>query len=171
MIFDFLGDFLTNLAQFTQGLDAWLQGFFVVLLGAIPFVESYGGTFVGIVAGVPPILAVIAAIIGNLICTFALMFAALKTRSAVLSRRDGGANTEPALSKRRAKVAAALERYGVPGVCLLGPIIVPSQLTGPTLVAVGAQPSKVFVFQGLGIIAWGVLFALLGSLLLTNVAG
>lgn len=171
MIFDFLGDFLTNLAQFTQGLDAWLQGFFVVLLGAIPFVESYGGTFVGIVAGVSPILAVVAAIIGNVICTFALMFAALKTRTAVLSRRGGGANTEPEMSKRRAKVAKALDQYGVPGVCFLGPLLVASQITAPTLIAVGARPGKVFLFQGLAIVAWGVLFALLGNLLLTNVAG
>lgn len=171
MLFDFLGDFFASLAQFTQSLDTWLQGFFVIALGAIPFVESYGGTFIGTIAGVPPVIAVIAAVVGNLVCTFALMGAALKTRSAVLSRRGGGANTEPQMSKRRAKVAKALEQYGVPGVCFLGPLVVASQITGPTLIAVGARPAKVFLFQGLAIVAWGVLFAFLGNLLLTNVAG
>lgn len=169
MLFDALGDFFVTLAQFTQTLDAWLQGFFVILLGAIPFVESYGGTLVGTLAGVPPILAVVAAIVGNLICTFALMFVALKTRAAVLSRRSNGANTEPELSKRRAKVAKALEQYGVPGVCFLGPLLVASQITAPTLIAVGARPGKVFLFQGLAIVAWGVLFALLGNLIIASV--
>ena len=57
----------------------------------------------------------------------------------------------------------------MPGVCLLGPFVVASQLTGPALVALGAARGKVYLWMGISIIVWGVVFGIFGSLFLAAI--
>ena len=168
-------DLLAQLHTLVSGLDPWLQTLVLVPVGAIPFIESYLGSFLGTSLGIHPALAIPAAVIGNLIATFAAIALSSRARDAVasgLGRRRGelaAAETAPAErrpSRFRAKVAAALDKYGVPGVCLLGPIVVASQLSGPALVALGAARGKVYLWMGISIILWGAVFGVFGSLFL-----
>lgn len=71
------------------------------------------------------------------------------------------------MSGRRQKIGRYLETLGVPGVSLLGPVILASQITGPTLIALGARPRSVYLFQGIAIIAWGILFGFFGDLVIS----
>ena len=57
----------------------------------------------------------------------------------------------------------------MPGVALLGPFVVASQITAPTLVALGAARSRVYLWMGISIIAWGLLFGVFGSLFLAAI--
>lgn len=82
-------------------------------------------------------LAVPAAIIGNILCTFLLIALAGRARTAATPNRQGESAKQP--SKRRQRVAKYLDRFGAPGVCLLGPIVLASQITSPALVALGAN--------------------------------
>ncbi|MFV0285465.1 MAG: hypothetical protein ACK5IM_03625, partial [Demequina sp.] len=63
----------------------------------------------------------------------------------------------------RQKIAGYLERFGVPGVSLLGPLALPSQFTAPTMVALGASARSVYFWMGISIVAWGVLFGFFGN--------
>lgn len=166
MLFDFVGDLFLTLAQFVAGLDSWQQILGLMLVGAIPFIESYLGSFLGTVIGINPFLAVPAAVIGNIICTFILIAIASRVRGAATRGREA----QPEMSKRRKKVVANLERFGVPGVALLGPLVVASQITAPTLIAVGAKKSSVYLWTAISIAAWGILFGFFGELLLMAVA-
>ncbi|WP_062079360.1 small multi-drug export protein [Demequina globuliformis] len=153
-------DIFENLSDFVAGFESWQQVGALMLISAIPFVESYLGSFLGIVLGMNPVLAFAAAVIGNAVCTFGLIFAADRTRRAILAGRKAKDESEP--SKRNQKIAGYLEKYGVPGVSLLGPLALPSQFTGPTMVALGAAAGRVYLWMGISIVAWGVLFAALG---------
>lgn len=53
------------LQEFTSSLPPLLQWLGVVVAGAIPFVESYFGSVVGVLAGLDPAIAVGAAVTGN----------------------------------------------------------------------------------------------------------
>ena len=55
------------LVDFTQSLPLWLQWAGVMLAAAIPFIESYFGTLIGVIAGVPLPITLLAAILGNVI--------------------------------------------------------------------------------------------------------
>ncbi|GMA37245.1 hypothetical protein [Demequina litorisediminis] len=154
-------DLILNLTDFVAGLSPWLQAFGVALISLIPFVESYLGTFIGVLVGMNPWLALVAAVIGNTICTFALIAAASRTRRAVIARRQDPEAAAP--SKRRQRIAGYLERFGVPGVSLLGPLALPSQFTAPTMVALGASARSVYFWMGISIVAWGVLFGFFGN--------
>ncbi|WP_062072517.1 small multi-drug export protein [Demequina sediminicola] len=161
-------DIFANLSDFVAGFESWQQVGALVLVSAIPFVESYLGSFLGVVLGMNPVVAITAAVIGNAICTFLLIFIADRTRRAVLAGRKAKSDDEP--SKRNQKVAGYLERYGVPGVSLLGPLALPSQFTGPTMVALGASAGRVYLWMGVSIIAWGVLSGVLGVWVAGSVA-
>ncbi|UNK70562.1 hypothetical protein [Microbacterium sp. H1-D42] len=150
------------LVDFTQSLPIWLQWAGVMLAAAIPFIESYFGTLIGILAGVPTPLAVAAAIVGNVASMLAFVFVASKARQKVLARRAGGEEI-PEPSPRREKVKRMFDRFGVPGVSLLGQTVLPSQITSGMMVSFGASRNAVIFWQVISIIVWAIIFAMIGQ--------
>ncbi|WP_203135788.1 small multi-drug export protein [Microbacterium sp. JZ31] len=150
---------LDSLQSFTESLPPALQWLGVILLGAIPFVESYFGSFVGVLAGLSPWVAVPAAIIGNVISMLIFVLGAHGVRKAATRNREA-----PALSPRRAKLKERLERFGVPGVSLLGQLVLPSQITSAAIVGFGASRNAVIFWQVISIVLWGVVFGVLAML-------
>lgn len=164
MSFDTITDLFQRLAEYAASVEPWQQFLVILLAGAVPFIESYLGSFLGVALGIEPSAAVVAtAVLGNVLSTFALIALTARARSAATSRRGDKKPT----SNRQQKVARYVEKLGVPGVSLLGPIILASQITGPTLVALGANKRTVYLFQGISIIAWGVLFGFFGDLVIS----
>lgn len=156
------------LVDFIQSLPVWLQWLGGMAVAAIPFVESHFGTLIGVIAGVPLPVAMLAAIAGNLVSMLAFVFAASTARRTVLARRapaDADATPEP--SARRQRVKRMLDRFGVPGVSLLGPMVVPNQFTSSILVSLGANRTAVIVWTSISIVMWSAIFALFGQLGLT----
>ena len=164
-----------------------VQPLIVALAGAVPFVEGEGATTIGIIGGMDPVVAVAAAAIGNFLCVLVLVLLSSGARSAVVNRRRGRADaTEPLLATagtrtgsarvesiaaleedyavsdrkaaRRAKFQRALDRYGVPGVSLLGPLLLPTQFTSTMLAAGGVSKARVLFWQAIAILAWSILF-------------
>ena len=157
---------LEGLQEFTASLPAALQWLGVILISAIPFVESYFGAAIGVFAGVNPVVAVVAAIIGNTVSMLAFVGGAHKIRQRIV------AGTEPQeTSPRREKLRAAFTKWGVPGVSLLGQTILPSQITSGAMVSFGAKTSAVIVWQVISITIWGVGFGLLAVLGLDLISG
>jgi hypothetical protein len=64
---------------------------------------------------------------------------------------------------RRAKFQRSYERYGVPGVSLLGPLLLPTHFTATMLAASGVGKTRILIWQALAIIAWTTLTALIIS--------
>lgn len=179
-----------NLIETFQDLVArvpeLLQPLIVALAGAVPFVEGEGAAVIGIVGGIPPVVSAIAAIVGNFVCVALLVLLSSGARSAVVTRTrerravaDGGAGQasgddplvpvpagrpEPADDRRtarRAKFQRAFERYGVPGVSLLGPLLLPTQFTATMLAAAGVGKARILLWQGLAIVGWTTLATLI----------
>ncbi|WP_418275301.1 hypothetical protein ACNHYB_10560 [Isoptericola jiangsuensis] len=146
---------LENLQELTESLPTLLQWVGVMLAGAIPFVESYFGSFLGIVAGVPPVVAVLAAVVGNALSMVGFVLVASRVRTAAGNRRR-----KPD-SPRRVKLRQRFDRYGVAGVSLLGQTILPSQITSAIMVSFGASVRAVIAWQLVSITLWGVLFGVL----------
>ncbi|GAA1931556.1 hypothetical protein GCM10009775_24580 [Microbacterium aoyamense] len=151
----------------------WLQPVIVALAGAVPFVEGEGAATIGILGGIPPVVAVIAAIVGNFACVAVLVLLGAGARRAVVTRSrqkrlvaaDATGADVPAFSEdetpRQAKFQKAFERYGVPGVSLLGPLLLPTQFTAVMLAAAGVGRGRILVWQGLAIVLWTTAIALI----------
>ena len=170
-----------NLIEMFQDLMArvpeLVQPLVVALAGAVPFIEGEGAAAIGIIGGIHPVVAIIAGAIGNFACVAVLVFAGSGARSAIVARsraRRGqpalvgagsaaatpapsiaaDARTAPRASARRVKFQRALDRYGVPGVALLGPLLLPTQFTATMLAAVGVSRARVLFWEGLAIVLW-----------------
>ncbi|MPV50228.1 small multidrug efflux protein [Pseudactinotalea sp. HY160] len=186
-----------DLIAFFQDLVAQvpelLQPVIVSAAAAIPFIEGEGAATIGIVGGIPPVLAALAAIAGNLLCVTVLVLTTTRVRRAVITRHHtrvlagaGGMDTtdatdptgtagtglggvvDPAApvetgrkAARRAKFQRALERYGVPGVSLLGPLLIPTQFTATMLAAAGVRRQRILLWQGIAITGWTTLVTVL----------
>lgn len=147
-----------SLQNFVEGLPVAIQWLGVALISAIPYVESYLGAAVGVVAGVWPPAAILAAILGNIISMLIFVAIAGRGREAITSR-----NQDPKpLSPRRQKLKQRIERFGVPVVSLLGQTLLPSQITSAAMVSFGINRRQVIIWQIISITLWGVIFGLLG---------
>jgi uncharacterized membrane protein len=180
-------DIIAGFQDLVAQVPEFLQPAIVALAGAVPFVEGEGATTIGILGGLNPVVAVAAAAIGNFLCVVVLVLLSSGARSAIVNRRAVHANAEePVLAwsgtrpgstpdetiramdenyatsdrkaARRAKFQRALDRYGVPGVSLLGPLLLPTQFTSTMLAGAGVGKARVLFWQGIAILAWSILF-------------
>lgn len=152
-----------TLQDFVSSLPPALQWLAVLAAGTIPFVESYFGTVIGIVVGLSPPVAVIAAAAGNIASVLVLVLGADNVRRKLAGTPDDHA-PEATLSPRRRRIRRWFHRYGVPGVSLLGQTMLPSQITSAALVSFGAPRRAVIVWQAISIVLWGTIFATLTTL-------
>ncbi|MDP3952538.1 small multidrug efflux protein [Microbacterium sp.] len=166
-----------NLIETFQNLVAQVpelvQPLIVALAGAVPFIEGEGAASIGIIGGIHPVIAAIAGITGNFLCVLVLVLLSSGARNAVVTRNqerkarlaaaDGAsvtvveAETDSESGRsaaRKAKFRRALDRYGVPGVSLLGPLLLPTQFTATMLAATGVSKARVLIWQAVAIIGW-----------------
>lgn len=177
-------DLIPRFQDLVAQVPEFVQPLIVALAGAVPFIEGEGAAVIGVIGGVHPVAAVLAGIAGNFLCVLVLVTLSSRTRSAIVSHRrnraearevtlvgDGpGAHDENAdenadvdapesgrKTARWVKFQRALDRYGVPGVSLLGPLLLPTQFTATMLTASGVAARRVLFWQGLAIIGWTTL--------------
>ena len=148
---------IESLQDFTESLPPLLQWLGVMVAGAIPFVESYFGSVIGVIAGIAPPVAILAAVLGNIASMLAIVLGADAIRNRIARPQK-----EP--SSRRLKLRRAFDKYGVAGVSLLGQTILPSQITSMAMVSFGAPKNAVILWQTISIILWGTAFGVLATL-------
>jgi len=113
------------------------------------------GAAIGVLIGMPPALAVLAAVLGN--AASMLAFVVIADAARRRARRDAA----PDAPSRRPRLRRLFERFGIPGVALLGH---PTQLSAATMVAFGAPRARVVVWELVSIVLWAVLMATLLAL-------
>ena len=162
----------------------FVQPLIVAAAGAVPFIEGEGAAAIGIIGGIPPVVAAVAGIVGNFVCVAILVLLSSGARDAVVSRHrakveareavavGSGSTLEAAPSTavtdgserkaaRAAKFQRAFERYGVPGVSLLGPLLLPTHFTATMLAAAGIGKARILIWQAVAIVGWTTLITLI----------
>lgn len=146
-------DLLLRFQDLVAQLPDWLQPAGVALAGAVPFVEGEGAAVIGVLGGIHPVVAALAGITGNVLAVVVVVLVGVRTREAVVAR-GGGRPTPP--SARRQKFDRAFARYGVAGVCLLGPLLIPTHFTAAALAASGVSRPRILAWQLVAIVLWTV---------------
>lgn len=149
---------IQDLQDFAAGFPEAAQWLGVALVSAIPFVESYFGSIIGVLLGLHPAIAITVAVLGNIVSMAIVVIAA----GAVRQRATRDSTKE--LSPRRAKLKQRFDRFGVAGVSLLGQTLLPSQITSAAMVSFGASRNAVLFWQTISIILWGTAFGVLAAL-------
>lgn len=149
---------IETIQNFVNSLPDWLQWAGVMLVSAIPFVESYFGSVIGVAIGLHPVVAIIVAVIGNTVSMLAFVYGAGAIRDKATKNKVGEAKP------KRQRLKRMFDRFGVPGVSLLGQTLLPSQITSSAMVGFGANRNAVAFWQIISIILWGVVFGVLATL-------
>jgi membrane protein YqaA with SNARE-associated domain len=151
---------IQTLQNFVENFDPLWQWLSILLVAAIPGVESDIGSAFGVIAGINPVITVMAAVAGNLISIIIFVFFGDKLQNLRKNRKKETA----ALTARKQKIKDRFDKYGIPGVSLLGQTILPSQITAMTMVTFGASRNRVIFWQALAITLWGTIVGTLVSL-------
>ncbi|MFV0450657.1 MAG: hypothetical protein ACK5LS_00190 [Propioniciclava sp.] len=151
---------ITTFQDFAASFPSYAQWLGVMLIAAIPFVESYAGSLIGVVIGLPAAVAIPAAVVGNIGSMLVFVLSAHRVRGSIIARK-GGPGAE---SAKRKRLRATFDRYGVPGVSLLGQTMLPSQITSAALVSFGANRNAVIIWQIISITLWGIVIGGLTAL-------
>lgn len=162
-------DVLQNLQDFTESLPAALQFLGVGLAALVPYVEGEGAAIIGAVAGISPWLAIPVAISANIAIVTVIVLSFDRMRAAVINRRIARGKDPAPRSEKQQKTRRAFEKYGVPGVSLLGPFLLPTHFTSAALVSFGAARGYVILWQAVAIalyavVVGGLFYALMGAL-------
>lgn len=173
-------DLIANFQDLVAQVPEFLQPVILMLAGAVPFIEGEVGAIIGVVGGVNPIVAALAAAIGNFLSVLAVVVFSSRARSAVVNLREartddtvrtsrGTATGNVAVleaetaveappakpeSKGRLRFKRWLVRFGVPGASILGPLAIPTQFTSAILIASGTSRAWVLLWQAVAIIIW-----------------
>ena len=149
---------IDSIQSFANSFPDWLQWAGVLLVSAIPFVESYFGSVIGVAIGLHPVVAILVAVIGNVISMLIFVYGA----GAIRDKARKNKTDEP--TEKRQRLKRMFDKFGVPGVSLLGQTLLPSQITSSAMVGFGANRNAVAFWQIISIIGWGVLFGVLATL-------
>lgn len=104
-------------------LEIW-EYILVFLLGATPWVEIAAVIPLSIIAGLNPILVGLIAFLGNLSTVYLLIIFFEKFREW---RKRKKGEDQPK-SKRQARAVGIWNKYGLPGLSLLGPLLIGSHV-------------------------------------------
>lgn len=162
-------ELILNFQSLVAQVPELVQPFIVLLAGAVPFIEGEGAAIIGVVGGIFPLTAAVAAAAGNFLSVLVVVLVSSRARAAVLSRKtapvaasEGRAGTVTVLeappakpqSKGRVRFMRWLDRFGVPGASILGPLAIPTQFTAALLVAGGTARAWVLLWQAVAIALW-----------------
>jgi hypothetical protein len=146
-----------NFRELVAEVPELVQPFVVMLAGAIPFIEGEGASPIGVVGGIHPVVAGIAAAVGNFLCVVAVVLVSSRARAAAVAHGRRPSGPERPESKGRRRFRRYLVRFGVPGASLLGPLAIPTQFTAAMLVASGTSRAWVLLWQAIAIVVWTTL--------------
>ena len=147
-------------------MDIERLGLFGVFLGgALPWLEAIVVIPAGILLGLPPLAVVVAAVVGNLSTVALAAFAGERLRVYFSALRraagDGVSDGGPARGGRSARATRVMDRYGLPGLAILGPLGIGTQLSAALAVSLGVSGRRAFAWVGAATVGWSIVAALL----------
>lgn len=178
-------ELIRNFQELVAQVPELVQPFVVMLAAAVPFIEGEVASLIGVLGGVHPIVAGLAAAGGNFLCVLVVVLLSSQARGAVIRSRSRasvateGSDTAVAVetitdkpeSKGRQRFKKWLVRFGVPGASILGPLAIPTQFTSALLVAGGTPRGWVLLWQGVAIVLWTTLATVSAWAALTYLVG
>jgi hypothetical protein len=130
----------------------------VFLLAATPFFEVVAVIPIGALAGLNTWAVVAVGLLGNIL-TVLLVIALMDRIKAWLKKRQNGKE-----DKRGARAERIWKKYGLPGLALLGPILVGSHLAAFLSMTFGGKKQSVAAWMIGSLVGWSLLAGILTSL-------
>ncbi|AIY05103.1 hypothetical protein Plano_1138 [Planococcus sp. PAMC 21323] len=136
--------------------------YILVFLGAaIPWFEIALVIPLGIVWGLSPFWVMMLAFIGNMVTVLALIVGFDRFKVWYNKRQEAKGKTTNKKSERAKQI---WNRYGLPGLAMLGPILIGTHIAAFIGMTLGATKKNTTVWLTISIAAWTLVFGLLTAL-------
>lgn len=133
--------------------------YFLVFLGAaIPWLEMALVIPLGIIRGLNPFWVVIVGFVGNMVTVMALIIGYERFNLWLSKRREGKEQKE---SKRSDRAKKIWNKYGLPGMLLLGPVLIGTHIAAFIGMTLGASKRQTTIWSVISIALWAIAFGVL----------
>lgn len=133
----------------------------VFLGGAIPWLEIALVVPLGIISGLSPVGVMIAAFSGNLLTVLFVIFGFEKVKEWMAKRKK---NKEDGPSKKEERGKRLWNKYGMPGIALLGPFLIGSHLSAFIGLVFGAKKRTATLWMVISIALWTIILGVLTAM-------
>src|SRR5699024_11855009 len=99
---------IDSLQDFAGAIPVWLQWAGNLLVSAIPFVESYFGSVIGVAIAMHPVVAILLAVIGIVISMLVFVYGAGAIRDRATK------NLQAEAKPQRQRLKRMFDKFGVP---------------------------------------------------------
>ncbi|MGG1635069.1 small multi-drug export protein [Paenibacillus sp. FSL K6-3182] len=141
--------------QQTDGIWPYIVLF---LLAAAPWLDVFLVVPLGIVAGLSPVAVAIIGFAGNflLVLLLGLFFKQFSKWNTNRKLKKGITTT----SKKETRARRIWERYGLPGLALLAPLIVGTDIAALLALSLGSSRKRVIQWMAVSLAVWTIVMAL-----------
>lgn len=130
----------------------------VFFAAAVPGIEVLVAVPLGIVRGLPVPIAIILGFLGNASTIILEILIFEKLKNWWESRKKKDVNIP---SKRTVRAENIWGRYGIPGLALLGPILIGSHLAAFLALALGSSKKQTAAWLFISLAVWSIVFGVL----------
>lgn len=131
----------------------------VLVAAATPWLEVLIVVPAGIVAGLSPVATAVVGAVGNVATLVPLVLGGDRVRRWWRHRRDGEDSGPSRSIRRGARARRLFDRYGLPGLAALGPLLTGIHLAAIVALAAGADRRRSLAWLAGGVIVWSALAA------------
>lgn len=125
------------------------------LAAATPWLEIALVVPLGILRGLSPFWVMVTGFAGNLLTVFLLIVLFQKVKEYLAKRNEKKPGKE---GKRQTRARNIWNKYGLPGLSLLGPILIGTHIAAFIAMSLGADKTRVLVWQIVSIALWTLAF-------------
>lgn len=126
----------------------------VFLLAATPWFEIAAVIPLGIVRGLQPVVVVILSFIGNLSTIILVVYLFEKIKDFIVRKK--GAVKEN--TKRQERAKRIWNKYGLPGLAILGPVLIGTHIAAFIGMSLGATKRWTMLWMTISLVLWSVVF-------------
>lgn len=137
--------------------------FLVFVFSATPLFESVIVIPLGIFAGLSAIPVTIVALVGNLLTVYLVIVFVEQIKNWRNKRKKQETETEKQ-NRRSERAKAIWNKYGLPGLAIIGPLVVGSHITALMSLSLGGSKKMVAYWLTASLIFWCILAAILAHL-------
>ncbi|RSL35003.1 DNA-binding protein, partial [Salibacterium salarium] len=138
----------------------------VFVLASIPLVELAAVIPIAVIGGLYPVPAAILAFLGNALTVFLLIVFIDKVKKWLKKRKDrqkddteetSSNNEETKPSKKGKRARFLFDKYGLPGLAIIGPFFVGSHVSAFMGMSFGSGRSMVIIWMLVSLLLWTVI--------------
>lgn len=145
---------IQEIFQRLEEINIVYQFIALFIIGFVPFLEAFVAVPIGILLGLPFIPVVIVGITANWLSVMTVIVFSSFIRSLFSEKEK--TTSDYFINRRFQKAKIYFNKYGVPGISLLGPIIGTNHIGALVCLIAKASKKNIITWQTVSIVIWAI---------------